>query len=287
MTTQRRSKESDRMYLEGIAIDRAGRYNAPMTAPKNTEQCTMCGGKLYSLTADEELACTYCGTPGQASVKCSRGHYVCDACRGKDVRERIERTVLSARSADPLEIAEHLMANPDLPMLSCDHAFIAAGALLAALRNSPYGRITDKDIREAFTRTAKQAHDGHCGLTGVCGIAPAVGACVSLFLGAHCGTDREQKIVMDAVTQVSQAISDLTGPSCCKAYVRSALAAAVAIFSDTFGIALPVKNVPIVCVHVTRHPHGCREEKCPYFKRPSRDIFAEAGFTPGIAACVS
>ncbi len=37
-------------------------------------------------------------------------------------------------------------------MLGCEHAFIAAGALMAALKNSPYGKgkITDADIREVF-----------------------------------------------------------------------------------------------------------------------------------------
>jgi len=59
----------------------------------------------------------------------------------------------------------------------------------------PYGKgkITDADIREVFDRTAKQAVSGYCGLSGVCGISPAIGACFSLFLGARCGSDAEQK----------------------------------------------------------------------------------------------
>lgn len=258
-----------------------------MTAPKKTEHCMVCGSRLEYLTTAVDLVCTYCGSGYQGHVRCPKGHIVCDRCHGKEARKMIEDLALSTRSADPLEIAELMMDHPGLPMLSCDHAFIAAGALLAALRNSPYGRISDKEIREAFDRTAKQAHSGHCGLTGVCGIVPAVGACFSVFLGAHCGTDREQRIVMEAVTKVTQAIADLTGPSCCKAYVRAAVAAAVAMFSEKFGISLPLKNAPVVCLHPAKHPHGCREEKCPYFRKPSRDIFADAGFTPGITACVS
>jgi hypothetical protein len=194
---------------------------------------------------------------------------------------------LSDGSPDPMAIAERMMAHPALPMLSCDHAYIAAGALLAALRNSPYGRITEKDVREVFGRTERQAQGGYCGLTGVCGIAPAVGAVVSLFLGAHCGTDREQRIVMDAVTRVSRAIADLTGPSCCKAYVRAAINVAASVFSETLGIVMPVQNASPACEHAERHPHGCREEKCPYFRKPSRDIFAEAKFLPGISSCVT
>ena len=159
---------------------------------------------------------------------------------------------------------------------------------MAALRNPPYGKgkLSNGDVREAFERTAKQAVAGYCGLTGVCGIAPAIGACFSIFLGAHCGTDREQKIAMEAVVKVSQAIADLTGPSCCKAYVRTALTEAVALFGERFGIILRDTERTIICRHAEKHPHGCREVKCPYYQKPSKDIFAESAFVPG-TVCTS
>jgi hypothetical protein len=91
---------------------------------------------------------------------------------------------------------------------------------------------------------------------------------------------------MEAVTEVSRAIAGLTGPGCCKAYVRAALAVAVGLFSERFGIALPVRSSTIACKHSAKHPHGCREEKCPYFVKPSQDIFAEAKWLPG-TVCVT
>jgi hypothetical protein len=165
-------------------------------------------------------------------------------------------------------------------MLGCEHSYIAAGALLAALRNSPYAKITDQEIREVFRRTAKQAVGGYCGLTGICGIAPAMGACFSVFLDARCGSDAEQKIVMEAVIKVSRAIADLTGPSCCKAYVRTALGAAVALFAERFGIVLPVSKSQVVCRHHSKHPHGCREEKCPYYRKEAKDISTDSIHLP-------
>jgi len=255
---------------------------------KKTENCMVCSGKLDYLNEAVSMLCTYCGKEQQGHVKCPQGHFVCDACHGKDARKFIEELTLSSKSLDPLAIAEIMMAHPVLPMLSCDHAYIAAGALLAALRNSPYGsKIGEAEIGEAFARTAKQAHGGYCGLTGVCGVAPAIGACFSIFLGARCGSDREQKIVMEAVTRVSRAITDLTGPSCCKAYVRASLGVAVDIFAEKFGVVLPVKDAVITCKHSAQHPHGCREERCPYFKKPTGDIFAGKTFVPGTAACVT
>ena len=212
---------------------------------------------------------------------------MCDACHGKEARKLIEGITLNDPSPDPMEISERMMAHPAIPMLSCDHAYIAAGALLAALRNSPYGKIGEEEVREVFGRIERQAHGGYCGLTGVCGITPSVGAVLSVFLGAHCGTDREQRIVMDAVSRVSRAITDLTGPSCCKAYVRAAIPVAVSVFAETLGIVLPIKDASPGCEHPSRHPHGCREDKCPYYRKPSRDIFAESKFTPGTISCVT
>jgi hypothetical protein len=255
---------------------------------KNTENCMACRSKLDYLDHAEDLVCMYCGAGHQAHVKCPKGHFICDSCHGKDARKVIEELARTSRSHDPLAIAELMMSHPALPMLSCDHAYIAAGAFMAALRNSSYGsKIGEDEVREAFARTAKQAHGGYCGLTGVCGVAPAIGACFSIFLGARCGSDREQRIVMEAVTRVSGVITEMTGPSCCKAYVRGALTSAVAMFAEKFGVVLPVKDTAIACSHSAHHPHGCREERCSYYKKPANDIFAGNTFVPGATACVT
>jgi hypothetical protein len=259
-----------------------------MPMSKHTAQCMVCGATLEYLQQSEHRVCTFCGKRDQGHVTCPSGHFVCDSCHGLDAKKTIEQVAFSTADQDPLAIAELMISHPGLPMLGCEHAYIAAGALMAALKNSPYGKgkITNDDIQEAFDRTARQAVGGFCGLTGVCGIAPGVGACLSIFLGSQCGSDSEQRITMDAVIRVSQAIAGLTGPSCCKAYVRAALTESVAILSERLGIVLPVKGKSVVCRHSDKHPHGCREEKCPYFEKPTKDIFAEGKFVPG-TVCTS
>jgi hypothetical protein len=91
---------------------------------------------------------------------------------------------------------------------------------------------------------------------------------------------------MEAVIRVMQSMADITGPSCCKAYVRNALGAAISVLEERFGIVLPVNRTSIVCTHVTKHPHGCREEKCPYYRKPTKDIFADSIRLP-VMACQS
>ena len=259
-----------------------------MVNPAQNEHCMVCGSPLEYLNRGRELVCSYCGKTALGHIHCPEGHFVCEACHAADAMAMIEAVSSTTKSKDPLQTAELMMNHPALPMLGCEHAYIAAGALMAALRNSPYGtgKITAQDIGEVFARTAKQAAGGYCGLTGICGVAPAVGACVSIFLGARCGSDREQKITMDAVTRVSRAITELTGPSCCKAYVRGSLEVAVNIFAERFGIAFPAGTSPVVCRHSGKHPHGCREEKCPYYKKEETKDISGAIHLP-VAACRS
>jgi hypothetical protein len=236
----------------------------------------ICGSRLEYLSTGETMTCAYCRNPSEGHIRCSHGHFICNTCHGHDALQVIEATIFGTDDKDPSRIAELLIGHPSLPMLGCEHAYIAAGALLAALKNSPYAKVNDKDIKEVFARTAKQAVGGYCGLTGVCGIAPALGACFSVFLQARCGSDSEQKMVMEAVIRVSQSIAELTGPSCCKAYLRAALETAVTLFAERFGIVLPALKAPALCRHSSKHPHGCREEKCPYYQKESRDIFADS-----------
>jgi hypothetical protein len=179
----------------------------------------------------------------------------------------IEEVVSKTTLKDPLEIAERMMSHPKLPMLGCQHAYIAAGALLSALRNEGSRKITESDLKEVFKRTERQAMGGYCGLTGVCGIVPAIGSCFSILLGSRCGKDLEQRITMEAARRVMEVIEKLTGPSCCKAYVRASLPVAVDALKEKLGISLPVKDLSATCLFDKSHPHGCRENRCPYYKK--------------------
>ena len=156
-----------------------------MSLGKSTEHCTVCGTKLEYRDRGVTLTCSYCGRQEEGHIACSRGHYLCNACHGRNILTLIEDHCRSTTLKDPMEIAELLMGHPNLPMLGCEHAYITTGALMAALRNSPYGKSDTDDIAEAFLRTGKQAHGGYCGLTGVCGVTPAVGAVFSVFLGSR------------------------------------------------------------------------------------------------------
>jgi hypothetical protein len=224
----------------------------------------VCGKGLTYLEKSEPLRCIYCGRTEEGHIACPEGHYICDHCHNQDAMRMIEDVAFTTTSKDPIEIAELMMSFPGLPMLGCHHAYIAGGALMAAIKNEGSRGLTNDDIKEVFRRTKRQAHGGYCGLTGVCGIAPAVGAVFAVLTGSKCGKDGEQRITMEAVTRVARAITELTGPSCCKAYVWTSLDAALDCLRETLSVDL-TSGGKRRCSFGPRHPHGCRTKRCPYF----------------------
>jgi hypothetical protein len=224
----------------------------------------VCSSALMYADQAVNLECSYCGKAEQGHIRCPNGHYICDACHNKEALQVIEDIAFATLSKNPFEIADRMMSYPGLPMLGCQHAYIAGGAFMAAIKNEGSHGAGNEQIKEVFERTGRQAVGGYCGLTGVCGISPAMGACYAVLTGSKCGADSEQKKTMESVNRVSQAIAELTGPSCCKAYVRASLETAVAFLRETLGVTLPVKQ-ETGCIYTLRHPHGCRLAKCPYF----------------------
>lgn len=214
----------------------------------------------------QDVTCSYCGQSQSGHITCPSNHFVCETCHNHDAMQIIEKVVLTSKEIDPIKIAELAMSFPGLPMLGCQHAYIAGGALMAAIKNNGSKSISNDDIKEVFSRTQQQAHGGYCGLTGVCGITPAIGACVSVLTGSQCGKDEEQHLTMELTSRVSQIITDLTGPSCCKAYVWASLAAAVQFLQEKLGVDLH-SNSPADCRYSDKHPHGCRLDKCSYYPK--------------------
>jgi hypothetical protein len=149
-------------------------------------------------------------------------------------------------------------------MLGCEHAWIAAGSLLGAIKNHGKLKVNDNQIIEAINRTRKQAIGAYCGLTGVCGIAPAMGASFSVILGAACPKNEETATTMHVVSKIIEVIANEAGPCCCKNFTYAALTESCRLAKEHLKINLLSEN-EIICKDVDRHPHGCRKDKCKYF----------------------
>ncbi|KUJ95398.1 MAG: hypothetical protein PWR24_1579 [Desulfonauticus sp.] len=219
------------------------------------------------MTQAQKSKCFYCGKEFNNYVLCPDGHSICEECHNKPIIDKSREIYLKSSSMDPYFIFDQMLQQLYVPMLGCHHAFMVAGALLGALKKEGSVKITDKIVDEVFSRISNQAIGGYCGLTGICGIVPAVGACFAYLLGSKCGTDQEQKTVMEITSEVCKAIANLTGPSCCKAYSWESLRIAQKWLKKEFNISLPGSMEKIICYFDSFHPHGCRQARCPYYSK--------------------
>jgi len=240
------------------------------------ESCGMCGGTLEYLNAATTLRCTVCGREDRGHVVCPQGHYLCESCHGAGFMERLPTLLDDTRSASPFVIAEALMAQPDLPMLGCEHAHVAAGALMRALENAGVPGVTAAHRTEVLERTTRQAVSAYCGLSGVCGVVPALGACYSVLVGGQCGKGPETRAAMTLASRLAAATAAEADPGCCKAYVRSGLQEATAFLAEQLGITVE-PCAPATCVDSDRHPHGCRGTECTWHPEHEEDGVNSSG----------
>lgn len=225
----------------------------------------ICGDDLEYLKQAEEFICVLCGKEERGYVWCMQGHYVCDYCHGIDSEYHIKELALTSTTKNPLVIAEQGMRHPLVPMIGCENAWVAAAALMAAIRNEGSFEVANDDVVEALRRTQRQSIGAFCGLTGVCGVTVAIGACFGVLLGAECPKGKETKATMNLVAKVVQAIADETGPCCCKNFVRIALELAAEELRTGLRVNLDMEPLTERCVFVEKHPHGCRREECRYY----------------------
>ena len=229
----------------------------------HTEQCAVCGQQLTYLETGRPFICSLCGQSEIGHVYCAGGHYLCESCHGAGVRQLLPQLLHASQATSPQELAEELMTLPQLPMLGCEHALIAAGSLMTALKNRGDLGVTDQHVTEALQRTERQAISAYCGLSGVCGIVPALGACYSVLVGAQCGKGPETRATMELVSRLASVTAEEAEPGCCKAFVRSCLAETEGFLEERLGIPSSEAKL-VICPDTERHPHGCRGSGCDY-----------------------
>lgn len=249
---------------------------------RRTESCRVCGAELQYLEEARPAVCDSCGRPDNAHVVCFAGHYVCDGCHGADFLVDMRHRLNEMGAVSPHEIAEQLMALPHLPMLGCEHAHIAAGSLMRALENAGVEGVTSTHRTEVSERTARQAVGAYCGLTGVCGVVPALGACYSVLVGGVCGKGPETRAAMRLVSRLAAVTAAHADPGCCKAYVRACLRETAAFLEEHLGIVTPPPP-DTVCIDAARHPHGCRGPECDWHPERPATLYASHREAPELA----
>ncbi|PHS32058.1 MAG: hypothetical protein COA82_09605 [Alkaliphilus sp.] len=223
----------------------------------------MCKNDLTYFSEGQDFICIECGKKERGNVNCSNGHYVCDYCHGEKMFKKIIQEILLSDGINPVMMAKLVIDNLQIPMLGCEHAWITCGSLMKSIQNSGQIQISQEQIIEGINRTRRQAIGAYCGLTGICGIAPAIGAVFSVILGSACPKDKETAITMTVSSEIIKSIAKETGPCCCKNFTYTSLIRACQLLKLHLKITLPYE-VDFACENQSKHPHGCRREKCSF-----------------------
>ncbi|KUO41887.1 MAG: hypothetical protein APU95_03995 [Hadesarchaea archaeon YNP_N21] len=225
--------------------------------------CPICGGEMHELKPPKKLQCYFCGEIGDANLTCEQNHFICETCRLATAQEIIERIGISAREADPIEIANKLMVHPAIPVYGIEHHSITAVALFRAVKNLKGEKVEKKDIKKLLALTQKIPY-GSCGFLGVCGAAAGVGAALSALLKASYMSDRERTLAMNCASEANIEIAEEGGPRCCIESVYIALDVASRAVNQIFGLKMNPK-LPIKSCKFPEKAPDCRRERCKFF----------------------
>ena len=228
------------------------------------ENCGVCGATLFYATEEITTKCYICGKVAKARIYCPKGHYICDDCHRQNTLIVLKQILSDNYSRSPLNIAERIMANSEVPMHGPEHHIIVPAAILTAVRNSGYN-LSQESIEQAIRR-GSQIPGGWCGFFGDCGAAVGVGIAVSVLTEATPITGKERTLAMEATSRALTNICD-NEPRCCKRSVRKALETAIEFLDEKLDIKLEETD-GISCTYSGRNKE-CAKTACPYYSVPA------------------
>lgn len=228
------------------------------------KHCSVCGTPLELLEAQETLACYLCGEQHKSSIWCPEGHFVCDSCYHKPIMNFIADIVNKSRSKSPFDLAIMMMAYPSLPEQSCEHAWILTASVLTAVKNEGTICLTNDAIFDALEVVREQTAAKIVNMTGVCGLALAVGAIFHAAFKAYYGQKEQDGITMKVVAQVIENLAESsTRCRCCKSLVWTTMDLIAALLNARFGIELEGSADEVVCHQVGTNNY-CNPATCQF-----------------------
>ena len=182
---------------------------------------------------------------------------------GRQAELSMLREVLTnTEICDPVAFVEDSMAHPhvQLPIHGPIHCALAAGAIIAAVRNVGFP-LPENALEEAIERAEAFPEDSDSRY-GIFGPAAGVGIAVSIIAAASSFSRKQRHLALTATAYASsQMLADL--PPCGIRDSRIAVIAAAGFLRDFMQIDLP-RNPPIRCVALLKNSE-CAEDECPFF----------------------
>ena len=163
-----------------------------------------------------------------------------------------------------VEVADTLMALPDLPMHCPYHHFLVLAALLTAarLRSGGTSEQLVTDLKKAMER-AGEIPGGICGNYGCCGAAVGAGIFAAVWMRTT-PLSKSGWATANAVTARCLAeIAAVEGPRCCKRVTYLTLRAAIPAAREL--LELDLGTFPELRCAYHAQNRECRGRACPFF----------------------
>ena len=175
--------------------------------------------------------------------------------------ELIKKACLLERETDPIAIALHLMAIPEISLHGPEHHMLDGASFLTAFHNAG-GHV---DLSPALNELEKRSAfmpGATCGYWGVCGSASSVGAALSIIHGIGPLSDNDYyKDNMELTSRCLHKLGEIGGPRCCKRNAYLSLSEAASFVQERYGITMSI--APFRCSYSSMNP-TCLGLRCPF-----------------------
>jgi len=223
----------------------------------------VCGADLRYTKAPEPRECSYCGETFSADGACEAGHYVCDACHGREGLEVVRRVCLASDETDMVALLRRIRSHEAIPIHGPEHHAMVPGIILATYRNLG-GQVTDDVILAGIERGAA-VPGGQCGFMGVCGAAAGVGIAFGLLNGSGPLEASARQQLHKVVAQVLGRIGEHEAARCCQRDAWIALREAAVLSRGLLAIPLRA-DAELQCGQMAGNKE-CIKGACPLFPK--------------------
>jgi hypothetical protein len=228
----------------------------------SADGCLICQAELRYQEESQQMRCSICGRAVLSNARCAEGHFVCDACHEMGGMDYIETVCTNSSTANPLELANEIMRNPNIKMHGPEHHYLVPAVLLTAYYNATgEATLIPRKLKVARERAANIL-GGFCGFYGNCGAGVGTGIFLSIILNSTPVAEEEWRLSNLLTSQSLYNIALHGGPRCCKRDTFLSLQTAVEFVSEHLNVSL--EDSAISCSFYSRNKQ-CRMQDCPFF----------------------
>lgn len=232
-----------------------------LTPPKQKSGCMVCGEALTYFTSEKDHECAYCGKIFSVNALCKKGHYVCDACHGKDGFQVIENICMNSPETDMVKLLEKIRSHPSIPIHGPEHHAMVPAIIVTTYINLG-GNVPRSAISTAIKRGGSVA-GGHCGFMGACGGALGAGTALSILLDGNPLKGDVRQLSQTVTKEVLTEIIKYDGARCCQRDSWIALKKMAELSEKYLPITLKA-NHELKC-NQKKFNKDCLGKKCPLF----------------------